>query len=79
LAVAVCGAVLTGALLVGDSVRGSLRDLTLDRLGRIDVALLGERFFREDLPAEHDSTKPSAPFCCAVTRPTERRGRAPRR
>jgi len=52
LAVAVCGAVLTGALLVGDSVRGSLRDLTLDRLGRIDVALLGERFFREDLPAD---------------------------
>lgn len=51
-AVAVCGAVLTGALLVGDSVRGSLRDLTLDRLGRIDVALLGERFFRQDLPAD---------------------------
>ena len=52
LAVTVCGAVLTGALLVGDSVRGSLRDLTLDRLGRIDVALLGERFFRQDLPAD---------------------------
>jgi len=49
LAVAVCGAVLTGALLVGDSVRGSLRDLTLDRLGAVDVALVGERFFREDL------------------------------
>ena len=30
---AVATAVLTGALLVGDSVRGSLRDLTLDRLG----------------------------------------------
>ena len=52
MAVAICGAVLTGALLVGDSIRGSLRDLTLDRLGRIDVALLGERFFREDLPAD---------------------------
>jgi ABC-type antimicrobial peptide transport system permease subunit len=52
LAVAVCGAVLTGALLVGDSVRGSLRDLTLDRLGAIDVALLGERFFRADLSAD---------------------------
>ena len=32
--VAAATAVLTGALLVGDSVRGSLRDLTLDRLGQ---------------------------------------------
>lgn len=38
-------AVLTGALLVGDSMRGSLRDLTLNRLGRIDTILLGSRFF----------------------------------
>ena len=36
LGVAVATAVLTGALLVGDSVRGSLRDLTLQRLGNID-------------------------------------------
>ena len=36
LGVAAATAVLTGALLVGDSVRGSLRSLTLDRLGRID-------------------------------------------
>ncbi len=49
LGAAVATAVLTGALLVGDSVRGSLRDLTLDRLGRIDYALISERFFREDL------------------------------
>ena len=40
LGVAVATAVLTGALLVGDSVRGSLRDLTLQRLGRIDSALV---------------------------------------
>ncbi len=46
---AVATAVLTGALLVGDSVRGSLRDLTLSRLGEIDVALLGERPFGEAL------------------------------
>ncbi len=38
-------AVLTGALLVGDSMRGSLRDLTLDRLGRIDQVLLAQQFF----------------------------------
>ncbi len=49
LGVAVATAVLTGALLVGDSVRGSLHNLTLDRLGRIDYALVSERFFREDL------------------------------
>ena len=49
LGAAVATAVLTGALLVGDSVRGSLRNLTLDRLGRIDYALVSERFFREEL------------------------------
>ncbi len=45
-------AVLTGALLVGDSMRGSLRDLTLDRLGRIEHALVSEQFFRADLADE---------------------------
>ncbi len=52
LGVAVATAVLTGALLVGDSVRGSLRDLTLQRLGRIDSALVSGHFFREALAAE---------------------------
>ncbi len=51
-AVAVCGAVLAGALLVGDSVRGSLRDLTLDRLGAVDLALAADRFFRAELAEE---------------------------
>ncbi len=45
-------AVLTGALVVGDSVRGSLAHLTLDRLGRIDDVLLADRFFRTALAAE---------------------------
>jgi len=45
LGVAAATAVLTGALLVGDSVRGSLRSLTLDRLGRIDEVLVSDRFF----------------------------------
>jgi ABC-type antimicrobial peptide transport system permease subunit len=45
-------AVMTGALLVGDSVRGSLRDLTLDRLGQIDQVLVANRFFREQLASE---------------------------
>jgi putative ABC transport system permease protein len=47
LGVAVGSAILTGALLVGDSVRGSLRDLALARLGKTEVALAGgDRFFR---------------------------------
>ena len=56
LGVAVGAAVLTGALLVGDSLRGSLRDLTLRRLGWVDDALIGGRFIREQavegLPAK---------------------------
>ena len=52
LGVAVGTAVLAGALLVGDSVRGSLRGLTLDRLGAIDHALVTDRYFREALAKE---------------------------
>jgi putative ABC transport system permease protein len=53
LGVAVGSAILTGALLVGDSVRGSLRDLALARLGRIDLAVAsGDRFFRSALAHE---------------------------
>jgi putative ABC transport system permease protein len=43
--VAITTAVVTGALLVGDSMRESLRRLTLDRLGNIDQVLLNDRFF----------------------------------
>ena len=49
LGIAVATAVLTGALIVGDSVRGSLKDLSLSRLGKIDHALVSERFFRASL------------------------------
>ncbi len=52
LGAALAATVLTGALLVGDSVRGSLRDLTLTRLGAIDDALVSDRFFRENLAAD---------------------------
>lgn len=48
----VAAAVLTGALLVGDSVRGSLRDLTIQRLGRIDHALVRGQPFRAELADE---------------------------
>jgi putative ABC transport system permease protein len=52
LAVMAASAVLTGALLVGDSMRGSLRHLLLDQLGRIDEVLVTDRFFRAELAAE---------------------------
>jgi ABC-type lipoprotein release transport system permease subunit len=52
LGVVVGAAVLTGALLVGDSLRGSLRALTLERLGGVEYALLPGRFFREELAGE---------------------------
>ena len=45
LCTAVATGVLTGALLVGDSVRGSLKTLTLQRLGTIEHALIADRLF----------------------------------
>jgi ABC-type lipoprotein release transport system permease subunit len=49
LGVATAVAVLAGALLVGDSVRGSLRDLLLGRLGRTDQVIASANLFREQL------------------------------
>ena len=46
---AVATAVLTGALVVGDSVRESLRDLSEQRLGGIEEVLVSPRFLREEL------------------------------
>ena len=45
-------AVLAGALIVGDSVRTSLRDLVLVRLGHVDHVVLAGGFFRERLAGE---------------------------
>lgn len=49
LGVATAVAVLAGALLVGDSVRASLRDLFLLRLGQTDHVITTWGFFREQL------------------------------
>jgi putative ABC transport system permease protein len=50
LGVTVASAVLVGALAVGDSVRESLRDMALARIGRIDFALAAtDHFFRAAL------------------------------
>ena len=45
LGVAVAAAVIVGALLVGDSMRGSLRSLTLERLGKTESAIIPGAFF----------------------------------
>jgi len=49
LGVAVAVAVLAGALLVGRSVRTSLRALAEQRIGRTEIALVGTRLFDESL------------------------------
>lgn len=60
---AVGAAVLVGALLVGDSVRGSLRDMALARIGKAQVALVSnDRLFGADLegPLSEALNAPSA-------------------
>ena len=47
--VAAAVAVLAGALLVGDSVRASLRDMVIERLGRASFVVTAESFFSEEL------------------------------
>ena len=55
--VATAVAVLAGALLVGDSVRASLRDLFLQRLGKTDHVISTTEFFREQLSRDIQSHK----------------------
>jgi putative ABC transport system permease protein len=52
LGVAAAVSVLAGALVVGDSVRGSLRDIALGRLGRTDQVVASSGFFRDALAAD---------------------------
>jgi hypothetical protein len=49
LGVAAAVSVLAGALLVGDSVRGSLKDIAVGRLGRADEVIAATGFFRAAL------------------------------
>ena len=53
--VATAVAVLAGALLVGDSVRASLRDLALQRLGQTDQVITSNGFFRDQLANDMQS------------------------
>lgn len=60
LGVASAVAVLGGALLVGDSVRGSLRDIALGRLGNTDQALASTAFFGIELADRLRERSPAA-------------------
>jgi ABC-type lipoprotein release transport system permease subunit len=66
LGVVVGTTVLTGALLVGDSLRGSLRDLALERLGWVEEALVAPRFFRQALGEELLADKAAERICPAI-------------
>jgi ABC-type antimicrobial peptide transport system permease subunit len=62
LGVAVGTAALTGALLVGDSMRGSLRETALSRLGPVEAAMVAPRFFRDEwCEAVSDAARPAPP------------------
>ena len=57
--VATAVAVLAGALLVGQSVRASLRDLLNERLGATDYVVSADRFFREELARAFAAGRPA--------------------
>src|SRR4051812_3205404 len=69
LGVAAAVSVLSGALLVGDSVRGSLRDIAVGRLGRAEHAISSMGFFRdalaEDIRSAAGGTATAAPLIVA--------------
>jgi putative ABC transport system permease protein len=69
LGVVVGAAALTGALVVGDSLRGSLRAMALEQLGWIDDALVAGRFFREGLANSLPAGKisPAIMLQCSAT------------
>ena len=66
LGAAVAVSVLAGALIVGDSVRSSLRRLALERLGATDVIVTAPTFAREaladDLRRASGAIRSSAPL-----------------
>ncbi|HEX7333387.1 MAG TPA: FtsX-like permease family protein [Pyrinomonadaceae bacterium] len=75
LGVAIAVSVLAGALLIGESVRGSLRDLSARRLGKTDDVISSASFFREGLAA--DLEQPACPLivleAVVVHEPSKRR------
>jgi putative ABC transport system permease protein len=62
--VAIAVAVLAGALLVGESVRASLRELAVGRLGHTDQLIASTQFFRQALVDDLMGT-PAFKSCCS--------------
>ena len=60
--VATAVAVLAGALLVGQSVRSSLRDLLVERIGATGYAVSADHYFREDLLTEWKGAPDTCPI-----------------
>jgi len=71
--VAIAVSVLAGAALVGESVRASLRDLFLNRLGATHTVIGGSNFFREALA---DSLPSACPLVALEGLVIHDRGRA---
>ncbi len=67
LGVAVGVAVLAGSLIVGDSVRGSLREQALSQLGNVEFAATAGRFVRAELAAEIAPYANNAPVVSVLT------------
>jgi len=61
-------AVLAGALLVGQSVRASLRDLLGERIGATDYVVSADRYFREELARGFTAASPAGgqPSSCPI-------------
>jgi len=57
LGIAIGSAVLTGALLVGDSLTGSLRERTEKQLGWVDHVLMTSHLFHEDIALELEADR----------------------
>ncbi len=60
--VATAIAVLSGALLVGQSVRASLRNLLFEQIGNTEHAITADRFFSEDLAEAFSASGESCPL-----------------
>ena len=69
LGVGTAAAVLGGALLVGDSVRGSLRDLVLARLGDTQYVIARNGFFRQELASSFAKSSPVIAIDGVVSQP----------
>ncbi|MHB1456470.1 MAG: ABC transporter permease [Armatimonadota bacterium] len=49
---AISAAVITGSLIIGDSIKESLHDMAVSRLGEVDYAMTSPGFFRKELASD---------------------------